>query len=147
VSSAPSLTRHGYQLPPLAWPGCEGEELYSTQYWHCYIQQVSLTMYHPVGSCRMGRRGDPGAVVDPELRVQGIANLRVADASIMPTIVSANTQAATLAIAEKAASMVIHTWLAGGRGEEEESGSEVEKQRKEEEGSIEGERVLQRTEL
>ena len=85
--------------------------------------------------------------MDPELRVQGIANLRVADASIMPTIVSANTQAATLAIAEKAASMVIHTWLTGERGEEEESGSEEEKQRKEEEGSIEGERVLQRTEL
>ena len=59
---------------------------------------MTLTMYHPVGSCRMGARSDPRAVVDTKLRVQGLQGLRVVDASIMPTIVSGNTNAATVCL-------------------------------------------------
>lgn len=62
--------------------------------------------YHLVGSARMGPRSDPTSVVDPQLRVHGIHGLRVADASIMPSMVSANTMAATMMIAEKAADLI-----------------------------------------
>jgi choline dehydrogenase len=67
---------------------------------------IGTTIFHPVGTCRMGRSGEPGAVVDPQLRVQGIQGLRVADASVMPTITSGNTNSPTLMIAERAAQWV-----------------------------------------
>jgi choline dehydrogenase len=69
-----------------------------------YLRETVTTYFHPVGTCRAGL--DAMAVVDPDLRVHGIAGLRVADASIMPSIVSANTNATVLAIAERAAALI-----------------------------------------
>lgn len=69
-----------------------------------FARSQATTIFHPVGSCRMGR--DDAAVVDPELRVRGVRGLRVVDASVMPTVVSGNTHAATLAIAERAAALI-----------------------------------------
>jgi choline dehydrogenase len=106
-ASAFSKVRIGEQLPGAEV--CEDEGL------ERYLRQQSETLYHPVGTCKMGR--DALAVVDAELRVHGIQGLRVVDASIMPTLVGGNTNAATIVIAEKASDFIL------GRSPQEEKPS------------------------
>ena len=67
---------------------------------------IATTIFHPVGTCRMGRSGEAGAVVDARLRVQGVTGLRIADGSVMPSITSGNTNSPILMIAERAAQWV-----------------------------------------
>jgi choline dehydrogenase len=69
--------------------------------------QIGTTIFHPVGTCKMGPATNPAAVVDTRLRVHGVGGLRVVDASIMPTITSGNTNSPTLMIAEKGAAMIL----------------------------------------
>src|SRR6266516_4459510 len=81
-----------------------------------FIRAKGISVYHPVGTCRMGPDAD--AVVDPELRVRGVSGLRVVDASIMPTLVSGNTNAAAILIGEKGADLILQSaeranWPAG----------------------------------
>ena len=70
-----------------------------------FIRMSTTTCFHPVGTCKMGIDAD--AVVDPSLKVRGIQGLRVADASIMPTVTCGNTNAPTVMIGEKAAEMIV----------------------------------------
>jgi choline dehydrogenase len=70
-------------------------------------KERGTTTFHPMGTCKMGPASDPAAVVDDELRVHGLEGLRVIDASVMPSILSANLNAATLMIAEKAADIIL----------------------------------------
>jgi choline dehydrogenase len=71
-----------------------------------FLRDHSDTEYHPVGTCKMGPAQDPMAVVDSELRVHGLQALRVIDASVMPHLVSGNTNAPTIMIAEKGADFI-----------------------------------------
>ena len=72
-----------------------------------FLREKGVTVYHPSGTCAMG--SGPLAVVDAELRVHGIAGLRVVDASVMPVLVSGNTNAPVIMIAEKAADLILGT--------------------------------------
>lgn len=82
-----------------------GPEVHSDADWLDFARANGQTIYHPAGTCRMGR--DDDAVVDPQLRVRGLQGLRIADASVMPGIVSGNIQAAVMMVAEKAADLIL----------------------------------------
>ena len=104
------LVREIIDQPAMA--AFKGEELVpgphaqSDEALDAWARQVTETGYHASGTCKMGPAFDPEAVVDPQLRVHGLDGLRVVDASIMPVIVSGNTNAPTVMIAEKASDMI-----------------------------------------
>lgn len=97
IVGQPALARYA---PSELKPGRQFES--DEQLW-TLAGDIGTTIFHPVGTCRMGRDGDPQAVLDPRLRVRGVDGLVVADASAMPWITSGNTNAPTLMIAERAA--------------------------------------------
>ena len=101
------LTRRLMEAPALAaWArqDLDTAEVRSNDDIRAVLRRRIDTVYHPVGTCRMGT--DAGAVVDPELRVRGLGGLRVVDASVMPTLIGGNTNAPTIMIAEKAVDMM-----------------------------------------
>jgi len=91
-------------------PGCEHTDLWSDEYWTCMSRQYTTTIYHHSGIAKMGPPSDPESVVNHQLKVYGVPRLRVIDASIMPTVVSGNTNAPTIMIAEKGADMIKADW-------------------------------------
>jgi choline dehydrogenase/4-pyridoxate dehydrogenase len=104
------LAREIGRQPPLAPFAAEeiapGRDCRSDAEIDAHIRATSITVHHPLGTCKMGRASDPAAVVDPELRVLGVDALRVVDASVMPDLVGGNINAPVIMIAEKAADLI-----------------------------------------
>jgi choline dehydrogenase len=98
VFAAPALAQHSV-AETAPGPGVTTQESLAE-----YVRRQGTTIYHIVGTCKMG--DDPMAVVDARLRVRGLTGLRVIDASIMPTVTTANTNAPTIMIGEKGAAMI-----------------------------------------
>jgi choline dehydrogenase len=115
VVAGVKVLRRIFQAPAMAWHIAEeidpGRQCESDDDLLDFIRRRGSTTYHPVGTCRMGQ--DPNAVVDERLRVRGFAGLRVVDASIMPAVVSGNTNAATIMIGENGADMLLEDAKAG----------------------------------
>ncbi|XP_012159611.1 glucose dehydrogenase [FAD, quinone]-like [Ceratitis capitata] len=91
---------------------CDKLKFRSDDYWRCYIKYFATTVYHITGTVKMGPPTDATTCVNTHLRLHGTWNVRVADASIMPDVVSANTNAATIMIAERAADFIKADWAA-----------------------------------
>ena len=110
AANALRLTRRIVQAPALARYAPEeilpGPQYRTEEELARAAGDIGTTIFHPVGTCRMGTADDPGAVVDARLRVLGVSGLRVVDASVMPTITSGNTNSPTLMIAERASDMI-----------------------------------------
>jgi len=101
ISAAPALTKY---LPTEFLPGADKQ---SDQELALAASNIGTTIFHPVGTCKMGPASDASAVVDARLRVHGIARLRVVDASIMPSITSGNTNSPTIMIAEQGSRFIL----------------------------------------
>ncbi|XP_073948384.1 glucose dehydrogenase [FAD, quinone]-like isoform X2 [Choristoneura fumiferana] len=111
LSRTKAFQRFGSALNPNVFPACRALPRFSDVYWECMIRQYTATVYHPVGTAKMGPYWDPDAVVDDELRVYGVKGLRVIDGSIIPVHVSGNTNAPIIMIGEKGSDMIKEFWM------------------------------------
>lgn len=111
VGNSKAFKQFGSRPHKIKFPNCKEFKFASDEYFECHIRTISMTIYHPAGTCKMGPSSDPSAVVDPRLRVHGVRGLRVIDASIMPTITSGNTNAPTIMIGEKGSDLIKEDWL------------------------------------
>ncbi|XP_023246416.1 glucose dehydrogenase [FAD, quinone]-like [Copidosoma floridanum] len=110
MTDTQTLKRWDMKVDKTPHPWCSRYYFGTDAYWECLIRAQTGPENHQSGTCRMGSRTDPRSVVDPELRVLGVRNLRVADASIFPVLTNANPVAAIVAVAEKAADMIQAAW-------------------------------------
>jgi choline dehydrogenase len=106
LSKTYALTSAGISLDMNRLDLCKYYEYGTDDYWICQAKNYTQGVYHPAGTCKMGPSNDTGAVVDSKLRVYGVKGLRVADASVMPRVVSGNTNAAVIMIAENCADII-----------------------------------------
>lgn len=107
IASMPSLIRINSRRFPGSPGLCGQYEFITDEYFKCYIQTVTLTNNHPVGTVRMGSHDDKMSPLDSKLRVKGVEKLRVVDASVFPEIISANLYGPVVMIAEKAADIIL----------------------------------------
>lgn len=105
-----AFLENGYQLVDDPLPACKQHEFSSQNYWKCVVMQMTEGEFINGGTCKMGPKHDPGAVVNPRLRVYGVKRLRVVDTSIMPSLPRGSGIAVALMIAEKASAMIKEDW-------------------------------------
>ncbi|XP_017775312.1 PREDICTED: glucose dehydrogenase [FAD, quinone]-like [Nicrophorus vespilloides] len=113
LAAAPRLkAKYGVEIDVESYGNCAEIHGYDTDdFWQCAVKYSTGPENHQAGTCKMGPSSDPKAVVNPELLVHGIDNIRVMDASIMPNLVSGNTAATVMMIAEKGVDMIKNKWL------------------------------------
>ena len=118
----PSLKKYNFTFLNNA-AGCEKFDLQSQtdQYLECHARYFTFGENHMVGTCRMGDKSDKMAVVDKYLRVIGVTNLRVCDASVLPRITTSNTHAPTMMIAERAADFIKQSWVNSNGGDDDDN--------------------------
>uniref|UniRef100_A0A182N3S1 Glucose-methanol-choline oxidoreductase N-terminal domain-containing protein n=1 Tax=Anopheles dirus TaxID=7168 RepID=A0A182N3S1_9DIPT len=90
----------GLEFNPRPFPGCTAHPFDGDAYWECYVRSVTHTIYHPVGTCRMGETATDSVVSSDDLSVHGVSHLFVADASVMPSLPSGNPNSVVMAVAE-----------------------------------------------
>ncbi|XP_026675084.1 glucose dehydrogenase [FAD, quinone]-like [Ceratina calcarata] len=110
LTKTETMKKWDLRLNPVVPPLCANDHFGSDAFWECYVRVSTGPENHQAGTCKMGAIDDPSAVVDPELRVRGVPNVRVADASVFPTVPNGNPIAAIMMTAEKAADMIANTW-------------------------------------
>ena len=102
--------KYNARLLNVSFPGCEKETFKSDGYWECSHRHLTLATHHQSGTCPMGKRDSPVAVVDSELRVFGTKNLRVVDASVMPNVTAGSLNAPVIMIAEVVSDAIKSSW-------------------------------------
>lgn len=110
IVASPAMAKYGAKIVDVKIPGCESHDFNSDEYWECALRHISVTLHHQVASCKMGPENDTEAVVDNELRVYGVRNLRVADASVIPLPVTAHTNVPSYMVGEKASDLIKRSW-------------------------------------
>lgn len=115
IAETDSFAKFGTRFHNTPFLGCEEHPFKSDLYFECCVRHFTSSLQHQVGTCRMGPAHDSEAVVDERLRVHGVRNLRVVDASIMPVLPAAHTNAAVFMIGEKAAEMIKEDYYKKGR--------------------------------
>ncbi|GFQ91377.1 glucose dehydrogenase, partial [Trichonephila clavata] len=109
ISQSKPLRKIGAKRFSTVYPGCEDDVNDEDKYFRCMARSIIVTQNHQVGTAKMGNPNDSTTVVDPELRVKTIKNLRVVDASVMPIIPGGNTWVPTMMVAEKASDIIKET--------------------------------------
>ena len=106
----PHFQAMGAKINPTPFYGCRSQKPNSDEYWECVLREVGTTLQHQSGTCKMGPHWDKEAVVNPDLQVYGINNLRVVDTSIIPEIIAGHPNSVAMMISEKAADMIKSYW-------------------------------------
>lgn len=116
VENAPAYRKIGARLSPVPFPSCKNVPFKSDKYWECIMRHLTLTVHHFAGTNSMGRADSSNAVLDSELRVRGVHGLRVMDASAMPFVVTTNSNAASMVIAERGTEFMLEEYGQGRQG-------------------------------